>query len=74
MLYEVITSQSLLVDVVDSLHAAAEDKRIKAVVLRLDGMMGGGLAKLQAVAEALQAVCVTDIAAVTASISRNNFV
>lgn len=49
-------SQTLLRDVVDSLHAAANDDRIKVVVLRTDGMMGGGLAKLQSVAGALDEV------------------
>ena len=48
--------QTLLSDVIDSLYAAADDDRIKAVVLRLDGMAGGGLAKLQSVADALQEV------------------
>jgi protease-4 len=45
--------QTLLADVTDSLHAAAEDDRIKAVVLDLDGLSGGGLAKLQSFAAAL---------------------
>jgi len=45
--------QTLLTDVTDSLHAAADDDRIKAVVLELDGLAGGGLAKLQTFAAAL---------------------
>ncbi len=48
--------QTLLTDVTDSLTAAAQDKRIKAVVLSLDGLAGGGLPKLQAVAQALSVV------------------
>jgi len=48
--------QTLLVDVTDSLHAAAEDDRIKAIVLDLDGLAGGGLAKLQSFAAALEKV------------------
>lgn len=48
--------QTLLRDVVDSLNAAAVDDRIQAVVLELDRMGGGGLAKLQAVAEAVERV------------------
>lgn len=45
--------QTLLKDVTDSLDAAAEDDRIKAVMLELDGLEGGGLSKLQAFAAAL---------------------
>ncbi len=45
--------QTLLTDVTDSLYAAADDDRIKAVVLQLDGLAGGGLAKLQTFAAAL---------------------
>jgi len=48
--------QTLLTDVTDSLHAAAGDDRIKAVLLDLDGLTGGGLAKLQTVAAALDQV------------------
>ena len=50
------TEQTLLKDVVDSLDAAAEDNRIQAVVLTLDRMGGGGLAKLQAFGEAVERV------------------
>jgi len=45
--------QTLLTDVTDSLHAAADDDRIKVVVLNLDGLEGGGLSKLQTFAAAL---------------------
>lgn len=48
--------QTLLRDVTDSLDAAATDKRIKAVVLDLDGLGGGGLAKLQLVGEKVRKV------------------
>jgi len=46
--------QTRLRDVQDALAWAAEDDRIPAVVLELDGFMGGGLTKLQAVAEAIE--------------------
>jgi protease-4 len=42
--------------VTESLDHAASDPRIKAVVLDLDGLEGGGLAKLQAVADSVQKV------------------
>lgn len=45
--------QTLLTDVTDSLEAAADDDRIKGVVLELDGLAGGGLPKLQTFATAL---------------------
>ncbi len=48
--------QTLLRDVTDSLGRAASDRRIKAVVLDLDGLEGGGLAKLQAIADEVQIV------------------
>ena len=48
--------QTLLQDVTDSLDRAASDRRIKAVVLDLDGLEGGGLAKLQAIADKVQKV------------------
>ncbi len=48
--------QTLLREVTDSLERAAEDDRIKAVVLDLDGLEGGGLAKLQAIGEQVQVV------------------
>lgn len=48
--------QTLLKDIVDSLERAVDDDRIKAVVLQLDGLEGGGLAKLQDVGRALDEV------------------
>ncbi|MEO8467525.1 MAG: signal peptide peptidase SppA [Gammaproteobacteria bacterium] len=42
--------ETLVRDFIDALHAARDDARIKAVVLQLDGMGGGGLSKLQEVA------------------------
>ncbi len=48
--------QTLLRDVTDSLERAAEDDRIKAVVLDLDGLDGGGLAKLQSIGDKVQLV------------------
>ena len=51
-----VPPQTLLRDVTDSLERAASDDRIKAVVLDLDGLEGGGLAKLQAIADKVQKV------------------
>ena len=48
--------QTLLRDVTDSLDRAASDPRIKVVVLDLDDLEGGGLAKLQAIADEVQKV------------------
>lgn len=45
--------ETLVRDVTEALDKAREDKRIKAVLLDLDGMQGSGLTKLQDVAEAL---------------------
>lgn len=46
--------QILLRDVIDALDYARTDDRIKAVVLDLGGLSGGGLSKLKRVAEALE--------------------
>jgi protease-4 len=46
----------LVQDLVDSLEAAADDERIKAVVLRLDLLDAAGLPKLQAVVRAMERV------------------
>jgi protease IV len=43
--------ETLLRDVVDALRAARSDNRIKTVVLRLDGLTGAGLSKLQELAD-----------------------
>lgn len=51
-----VPPQTLLRDVTDSLERAASDDRIKAVVLDLDGLEGGGLAKLQAIGDKVQKV------------------
>jgi protease-4 len=48
--------QTLVKDVTDSLTAAIEDERIKAVVLALDDLQGGGLSKLQTIAAAIDKV------------------
>jgi len=48
--------QTLVNDVVESLQLAAGDERIKAVVLELDGLGGGGLAKLQTIGDAIELV------------------
>lgn len=39
--------ETLVRDVVDAVHAARDDERIKALVLQLDGLSGAGLSKLQ---------------------------
>lgn len=46
--------QTRLRDIQDALEWAAEDDRIPAVVLELDAFLGGGLTKLQAVANAIE--------------------
>jgi protease-4 len=46
-------TQALLRDVVDAIGAAADDDRISALYLDLGGLAGGGLAKLQEVARAI---------------------
>jgi protease-4 len=45
--------ETLLPDVIDGIGHATGDPRIKAIVLELDGLEGGGLPKLQALARAL---------------------
>jgi protease-4 len=45
--------ETLVKDVVDSLRMAADDDRIKAVVMRLEHLAGGGLSKLQVIARAM---------------------
>jgi protease-4 len=39
--------ETLVKDIVDAIRAGKDDKRIKALVLQLDGMSGAGLSKLQ---------------------------
>lgn len=50
-----VTPQTRLRDVVDALAYGATDSRIKAVLLDLNGLGGGGLAKLERFAEAVAA-------------------
>jgi protease-4 len=45
--------QTLVQDIIDGLEYARDDNRIKAVVLDLRGLNGGGLSKLQRIAAAL---------------------
>jgi protease-4 len=45
--------QTLVTDITDSLEAAADDNRIKAVVLDLNRLEGGGLSKLQTIGAAI---------------------
>lgn len=48
--------ETLLRDVTDSLDRAVDDQRITTVILELDGLQGGGLAKLQAIGTRLDRV------------------
>lgn len=41
-------------DVVDAIHRAKDDKRIKALVFDLDELSGGGIAKLEEIADAVR--------------------
>ena len=45
--------QTVVQDVVDALEHAGHDRRIEAVHLELSGLAGGGLSKLQRIAEAM---------------------
>ena len=46
-------SQTLVSDLVEAIDEAAGDSRVKAIHLQVDGLLGGSLDKLAAVAEAL---------------------
>lgn len=48
------TPQTLVKDVIDGLQFAKDDFRIEAVVLELGGLGGGGLSKLERIAEAIE--------------------
>ena len=48
--------QTLVTDITDSLEAATDDDRIKAVLLDLNYFQGGGLSKLQTVAGAIDRI------------------
>jgi protease IV len=48
-----LPAQTLLRNVLDSLHTAAKDKRIKAVTLELDRFAGAGPATLESIGDAL---------------------
>src|SRR5690606_25827504 len=41
-------AETLLRSVVDAIRAGRDDPRVKVLVLKLDGLTGGGLSKLQA--------------------------
>ena len=47
-------NQTLLWDLTESIRAAADDRRIHAIVMRLDGMEGAGQPTLSEIASALQ--------------------
>lgn len=53
-LYGQRRAETLVRDLVDAIEAAKQDKRIALLVLDLTSMSGGGLAKLQEVAQAIQ--------------------
>lgn len=46
--------ETLLRDVLDAIALAADDERIRAIYLRLDGLAGGGLSKLEEFTKALE--------------------
>ena len=48
-----VIHQVLLRDVIDGIHAAAGDPRIKLLVIETDGLDGAGLSKLQEIAAAI---------------------
>lgn len=48
-------SESLLGDMIDAIRAAREDDRIKLIVLRLGGLTGAGLSKLEELGDELDA-------------------
>jgi protease-4 len=50
----VAVTETLVRDLLDAIHAARDDARIKALVLQLDGLSGAGLSKLQDLGAALQ--------------------
>lgn len=58
---EVVTGTSDVIpevevrDVVEAIHRAREDSRIKSIVLQLDGFYGSGMANLQSIGSALKA-------------------
>ena len=52
-LMEEASTQTVVQDVVDALEHAGFDRRIEAVHLELSGLAGGGLSKLQRIAEAM---------------------
>lgn len=70
-----LVRETLLRDVVESIDLAREDDRIKVLVLNLDGLGGGGLAKLQSVREALMRFRATgkQIIAVNGSYDRDQY-
>jgi protease-4 len=48
------SAETLLWDLTESIRAAAKDKRVQAIVLRLDSMSGGGQPTLEEVASAMR--------------------
>jgi protease-4 len=67
--------QTLVRDVIESLETAAEDDRIKAVVLRLEDLDGGGLSKLQTIGQAILKVRENDkkVIAIGDSFTQNQY-
>jgi protease-4 len=67
--------QTLVRDVIESLEAAAEDDRIKAVVLKLKDLDGGGLSKLQSIGQAILKVRENDkkVIAIGDSFTQNQY-
>lgn len=48
------SAETVVRDLVDAIHFAAEDKRINTLVMELDSLIGGGISKLQEVGQALE--------------------
>ena len=51
-----ISNEVLVEDIIDALNYAENDSRISVIALKLDGMSGGGLSKLEAIGIALDKV------------------
>src|SRR5690606_29014087 len=53
-------SETVVREVVDAINFAAKDKRVTTLVLELDGLLGGGVSKLQEIGQALEAFKAAD--------------
>lgn len=48
-------TETLVKDIVDAINRAADDKRVKSIVLELGGLEGGGITKMEEIGQALLA-------------------